>query len=122
MLPISLPALINWLVASLIAAISIMLAEEIIEHNLELTHSLIMALLANLAPTLLLEYFPFYFGILPFPSLATSLLCWILLALIFLRDAEFWDRIKIAILGFAVSQILMFFLLPYLEGLVWNLI
>lgn len=121
MLPISLPALINWLIASLIAAISIMLAEEIIEHNLELIHSLIMALLANLAPTLLLEYFPFYFGIIPFSSLATSLLCWILLALIFLRDAEFWDRIKIAILGFAVSQILMFFL-PYLEGLVWSLI
>ena len=107
--------LISWLITSIITAIGIMLSSEIIEHNLEFKHAILMALAANLLPYILyIEYLNIQIGsvILTTHLLRTLLylIGWVVIALIIMRDTSVGNRIKIAILGFVITQILLFIL------------
>ncbi len=104
--------LISWLVPSIIAAIGIMLSSKIIEHNLEFKRAIVMALLANILPIIVSMFFGSFFFLLPFGSVILTLFCWIILALIIMSDMEMFDRVKVAILGFVITEII-WFILPF---------
>ncbi len=109
--------LLNWLIPSILAAIGIMLSCNIIEHDLEFKHAIIMALAANIIPSLAFMFFSSYFIGIPFGFMLLDLLCWIVLAFLIMSDIEVIDRIKIAILGFGITQVLLY-ILPLIMSLI----
>lgn len=110
--------LISWLVPSLVAAVAIMLSSGIIEHNLEFKHAIIMGLVANIIPSLMNSYLSQLYSWIPYgymslgpmtlASAIVNLLLWIGLAAIIMSEAEKGDRLKIGVLGFIITEILMF--------------
>ncbi|MCK4730257.1 MAG: hypothetical protein KAT28_02965 [Candidatus Aenigmarchaeota archaeon] len=109
--------LLNWLIPSILAAIGIMLSSNIIEHNLEFKHAILIALAANIVPSIAFMFLGSYFMGIPFGFVLLDLLCWIALAFLIMSDIEVIDRIKIAILGFGITQVLLF-VLPWIMSLI----
>lgn len=105
--------LLNWLIPSILAAIGIMLSSNIVEHNLEFKHAIIMALAANIVPSIAFMFLSSYFIGIPFGFVILDLLCWIALAFLIMSDIKVIDRIKIGILGFGITQVLLF-VLPWI--------
>ncbi|MGC9310780.1 MAG: hypothetical protein ACP5E4_03600 [Candidatus Aenigmatarchaeota archaeon] len=109
------------LISSLVAAVAIMLSSEIIEHNLEWKHAIIMAVVANVATTFATPVFgqiiaaslavslPVIAGI-SLLTLAIDLLFWVLASALLMSESFMNERIKIAVYGFFVTQIAMYFL------------
>ena len=109
--------LISWLVPSLAAAVAIMLSSEIIEHNLQLKHAIILGLIANIIPSLINSYLGHIYAWIPYgymslgpmtlASAIIGLILWIGLSMLIMSDANKDNRIKIGILGFLITEILM---------------
>ncbi len=102
--------LLNWLIPSILAAIGIMLSSNIIEHNLEFKHAIMIALAANIIPSIAFMFLSSYFRGILFGFVLLDLLCWIALTFLIMSDIEVIDRIKIAILGFGITQVLLYIL------------
>lgn len=102
--------LLNWLIPSILAAIGIMLSSNIIEHNLEFKHAILIALAANIVPSIAFMFLSSYFIGIPFGFVILDLLCWIVLAFLIMSDIEVINRVKIAILGFGITQVLLYVL------------
>ncbi|RLJ00605.1 MAG: hypothetical protein DRP06_01800 [Candidatus Aenigmatarchaeota archaeon] len=109
--------LLNWLIPSILAAIGMMLSSNIIKHNLEFKHAIIIALAANIVPSIAFMFLNSYFIGIPFGFVLLDLLCWIALTFLIMSDIEVIDRIKIAILGFGITQVLLF-VLPWILELI----
>jgi len=112
--------LITPLISSAVAAIAIMLSSEIIEHNLEFKHAIIMAVAANFAAFVVTPFIePFLMAYIPaivltgsitLTELVINFIFWIVLSMVIMTQS-FWDeKIKIAIYGFVVTQIVMIIL------------
>lgn len=112
--------LINWFIPSLIAAIGIMLSSEIIEHNLEFKNAIIIGLTANILPIIITTFFAQIYEWIFYSSIVINLILWITLSIIIMKDIFVVDRLKIGILGFIITQILLFIIplfLPILNFL-----
>jgi hypothetical protein len=113
-----LSTLIYWLVPSLIAAVVIMFLSGIIEHKLQFKQALILGLAANIIPQLIDSYYNQIYSYIPSASLiigtmslgsiVVTLIFWVGLAAILMKESEMKDRIKIGALGFAITEILLF--------------
>lgn len=106
---------IYWFVPFVVAAVAIMLSSGIFDHDFSAKESTIMAFFATTIPfllsTFLYSQLSFFYA-LPFGGMILSFLSWIVLSLIIMREADWDDKIKIAVLGFVITQIVLF-ILPY---------
>ncbi|MBN2095543.1 MAG: hypothetical protein JW727_05835 [Candidatus Aenigmarchaeota archaeon] len=123
-----LSMLIGPLIASVVAALVIMISSEIIEHNLELKHAVILAVAANLATSFISPFLaPMVTMYLPLLSmriagqqlaaLVLGLLFWIVLSVFIMSDSLLMAKIKIASFGFIVTTIVLM-VLPYVLSFV----
>ncbi len=108
--------LILWLVPFIVAAVVLMISSGIFDSwDLSPVHSIIIAFFATTPPFIIstflipYPYFSFFYAI-PFGDMILSIICWIILVML-ISDAEWEDKLKIAVLGFAVTQIILFALL-----------
>jgi len=121
------------LISSVVAAIAIMLSSEIIEHNLEAKHAIIMALAANIASTfatpiispMISAYIPAItlIGSITLPSLVIDLAFWIILSFVIMTNSFNDEKIKIAIFGFAITTVVIIampYLIPYVMPMFGN--
>jgi uncharacterized membrane protein len=103
------------IISSGIAAVAIMLAAEFVEHNLEWKHAIIMAVVANLATSILT---PLLLPFVPVIAVASmnltgtivNLLFWIALAMVIMKESYTKDKIKIAVYGFIATQATLYLL------------
>jgi hypothetical protein len=121
------------LISSVVAAIAIMLSSEIIEHNLEAKHAIVLALAANLASTFATPILsPMISAYLPainlisgitLPGLVVDLAFWMILSFVIMTNSFNDEKIKIAILGFIITTIAVAALplvLPYALTMMGN--
>jgi len=99
--------------ASIVAMIGIILSSEIIEHNLELKHAAIMAFVANIITYIAPRFISGYFSLIPYGYYILNIVCWIAVSLIVMSESLYIDRIKIAFLGYILTQVITF-ILPYI--------
>jgi hypothetical protein len=107
--------LISWLVPFIVAAVVLMFSSGLFDNwDLSPVRSLIIAFFATTLPfilsTFLSPYLSFFYAI-PFGDMILSIICWIILVML-ISDADWGDKLKIAVLGFVVTQIILF-ILPY---------
>ena len=110
-----LSLLISWLIPFIVAAVVLMISSGIFDNwDLSPIRSVIIAFFATTLPfifsTFLSPYLSFFYSI-PFGNMIPSLICWIILVML-ISDADILDKLKIAVLGFFVTQIILF-VLPY---------
>lgn len=111
------------LISSVVAAIAIMISSEIIEHNLEAKHAIVMALAANIAAALatplivpfLNPYLPAItlIGTITTTTLIIDLAFWVILSFVIMTNSFTDEKIKIAIYGFVITTAVVA-ALPYL--------
>ena len=106
---------VSWFIPFIVAAVAIMFSSELFDHDFSAKESFIMAFFATILPFVfrgfLYSQLSFFYA-LPFGDMILSFLSWILLSLIIMREADWDDKIKIAVLGFVITQIVLF-ILPY---------
>jgi hypothetical protein len=107
---------IYWFVPFIVAAVAIMLSSELFDHDFSALESTVMAFFATILPfvfrSFLYSQLSFIY-VLPFGDMILSFVSWIVLSLIIMHEADWEDKIKIAVLGFVITQIVLF-ILPYL--------
>lgn len=107
--------LVSWLVPFIVAAVVLMISSGIFDSlDLSPIRSIIIAFFATTLPFILSVFLGSYlsfFYLLPFGNMIFSLICWIILVML-ISDADWEDKLKIAVLGFAVTQIILY-ILPY---------
>jgi hypothetical protein len=129
----SLDMFVTPIISSIVAAIAIMISSEIIEHNLEAKHAIILALAANLASTFATPILsPMLSAFIPpislisgitLPSLIVDLAFWIILSFVIMTNSFTDEKIKIAIFGFAITTVVMIafpYVLPYVMPMFGN--
>jgi hypothetical protein len=129
----SLDMFVTPIISSIVAAIAIMISSEIIEHNLEAKHAIVLALAANRASafaTPIIE--PLFSAYIPaitlisgitLPGLIIDLAFWIILAFVIMTNSFTDEKIKIAIYGFAITTVVMIampYILPYVMPMLGN--
>jgi hypothetical protein len=125
--------IVTTLISSIIAAIAIMISSEIIEHNLEAKHAIIMALAANIASAFATPIIsPFISAYIPavtllsgitLPGLIVDLAFWVILSFVIMTNSFNDEKIKIAIYGFVITTAVMIampYLLPYVMPIFGN--
>jgi len=129
----SLDTFVMPIISSVVAAIAIMISSEIIEHNLEAKHAIILALAANIASAfatpllspLISVYIPAITLVsgITLPSLIVDLAFWIILAFVIMTNSFTDEKIKIALFGFAITTVVIIalpYVLPYVTPMFGN--
>jgi hypothetical protein len=115
---LSIGGIIATLVSAIVAFIAIIIADELIAHNIEIKHSLIMAIVAMFIVPII-SLFALSYVNLDIPYIGTfiiPLIIWIILGEILLK-ADFMAKLKVIVIAFIVFEILEMFLVPYLFAL-----
>ncbi len=111
--------LIFWLVPFIFATVVLMILSGIFDSwDLSPVRSIIIAFFATLLPLILSTFLAFtlpislglslyFFWIFLFGNTIFGLIFWIILVML-ISDADWEDKLKIAVLGFAVTQIILF--------------
>ncbi|MCK4428802.1 MAG: hypothetical protein KAU95_00380, partial [Candidatus Aenigmarchaeota archaeon] len=105
--------LISQLVPFIVAAVVLMISSGIFDNwDFSPVRSLIIAFFATMIPfifsTFLSSYLSFFYAI-PFSDMILSVICWIILVIL-ISDADWEDKLKITVLGFVVTQVILFFI------------
>jgi hypothetical protein len=118
MVSISLGLLIYWFLPSLIAAMGIMAASEMVKHKLEFKRALLMGLIANFLPGMMDTFYEQISNFIPYgsikignitlASIVINIIIWVRLSTLIMENGIV-DRIKIGIIGFSITNILILF-------------
>jgi len=107
------------LAKALLAFILIVIADEIIAHQFEWKHTLIMALLALFATPIVTTLMYQSINItIPFFDLLVSLTIWVVAGEILLREGDWQTKLKVALLAFVGFTLISYFGDPYITNFV----
>jgi len=118
MVSISLEFIIYWFLPSLIAAMGVMAASEMIIHKLEFKRALLMGLVANFFPGMMNIFYEQIYNYIPYSSIKIghltlasvilNIIIWIRLST-YIMEGRTIDKIKIGVVGFLITNILILF-------------
>ena len=114
---IHLALIIYWILPSIIASLGVMAACELTIYKLEFFKALAVGFGANIVPTLMNAYYTQLAYLIPYgyirlgnislASMIVNVIIWIRLSMFVMSDANLFDKIKIGVLGFTITQILI---------------
>jgi hypothetical protein len=116
---LSVSYIIATFISTIVAFIVIVISDKILAHNIDAKHSFIIAIIALFIGPIVGMLIATYVNIaIPYFNLILSVVLWIILGEILLKEGSFVKKLEVMVIAFVVYMILDWYVLPSLMGFI----